>query len=162
MLRYPHSRRTFLRGVGVTMALPWLESAPVWGDDKPKHACVRAAGAVRVPVRRQRLPQQGVVGQGRRQGHGARQGAGAAPARSARRCSSSAASTTQEALIGGIHSCQTGNLLTGAHLAPGGEIKIRDQLRPGPRREDARARRRCRASCSAASRRSRRSTRTTR
>jgi len=29
----------------------------------------------------------------------------------------------QEALIGGIHSCQTGNLLTGAHLAPGGEIK---------------------------------------
>jgi hypothetical protein len=29
----------------------------------------------------------------------------------------------QEALIGGIHSCQTGNLLTGAHLAPDGEIK---------------------------------------
>ena len=28
-----------------------------------------------------------------------------------------------EAMIGGIHSCQTGNLLTGAHLAPGGEIK---------------------------------------
>src|SRR5690349_1965673 len=25
------SRRMFLRGVGVTMALPWLESAPVWG-----------------------------------------------------------------------------------------------------------------------------------
>jgi hypothetical protein len=24
-------RRTFLRGVGVTMALPWLESIPVWG-----------------------------------------------------------------------------------------------------------------------------------
>jgi hypothetical protein len=29
----------------------------------------------------------------------------------------------QEALIGGIHSCQTGNLLTGAHLAPAGEIR---------------------------------------
>jgi len=26
------SRRTFLRGVGVTMALPWLESVPVWGE----------------------------------------------------------------------------------------------------------------------------------
>src|SRR4051812_17263922 len=26
------SRRTFLRGVGVTMALPWLESVPVWGS----------------------------------------------------------------------------------------------------------------------------------
>src|SRR5438094_443806 len=34
----PLSRRTFLRGVGVTMALPWLESVPVWGDDKPKNA----------------------------------------------------------------------------------------------------------------------------
>jgi hypothetical protein len=29
----------------------------------------------------------------------------------------------EEALIGGIHSCQTGNLLTGAHLAPAGEIR---------------------------------------
>src|SRR5205085_8526860 len=29
----------------------------------------------------------------------------------------------QEALIGGIHSCQTGNLLTGAHLAPAGAIQ---------------------------------------
>src|SRR5436305_14258313 len=29
----------------------------------------------------------------------------------------------QEALIGGIHSCQTGNLLTGAHLASGGEVR---------------------------------------
>jgi hypothetical protein len=27
----PVSRRTFLRGVGVTMTLPWLESIPVWG-----------------------------------------------------------------------------------------------------------------------------------
>ncbi len=27
----PASRRTFLRGVGVTMALPWLESVPAWG-----------------------------------------------------------------------------------------------------------------------------------
>ena len=34
----PLSRRTFLRGVGVTMALPWLESVPVWGDEKPKNS----------------------------------------------------------------------------------------------------------------------------
>jgi hypothetical protein len=27
------SRRTLLQGVGVTMALPWLESLPVWGSD---------------------------------------------------------------------------------------------------------------------------------
>ena len=30
--RGPISRRTFLRGAGVTMALPWLESIPVWGS----------------------------------------------------------------------------------------------------------------------------------
>src|SRR3954468_7415550 len=29
---YPLSRRRFLRGVGVTMALPWLESVRVWGS----------------------------------------------------------------------------------------------------------------------------------
>src|SRR4051794_32810690 len=27
------SRLTLLRGLGVTMALPWLESLPVWGSD---------------------------------------------------------------------------------------------------------------------------------
>lgn len=27
------SRRTFLRGAGVTMSLPWLESVPVWGRE---------------------------------------------------------------------------------------------------------------------------------
>ncbi|MBI3877168.1 MAG: DUF1552 domain-containing protein [Verrucomicrobia bacterium] len=30
------ARRTFMRGVGVTMALPWLESIPVWGAVTPK------------------------------------------------------------------------------------------------------------------------------
>jgi hypothetical protein len=29
------SRRTLLKGIGVTMALPWLESIPVWGDESP-------------------------------------------------------------------------------------------------------------------------------
>ena len=29
------SRRAFLRGAGVAMALPWLESIPVWGVDAP-------------------------------------------------------------------------------------------------------------------------------
>jgi hypothetical protein len=37
------SRRTFLRGVGVTMALPWLESVRVWGADTP--ALEATAGA---------------------------------------------------------------------------------------------------------------------
>src|SRR6188508_911881 len=29
---YRLNRRTLLYGAGVTMALPWLESIPVWGD----------------------------------------------------------------------------------------------------------------------------------
>ncbi|NND97773.1 MAG: DUF1552 domain-containing protein, partial [Pirellulaceae bacterium] len=29
------SRRTMLRGLGVTMALPWMESRPVWGEQAP-------------------------------------------------------------------------------------------------------------------------------
>ena len=39
-MRRPHdhpfrkiSRRTVLRGAGVTLALPWLESIPVWSDE---------------------------------------------------------------------------------------------------------------------------------
>ena len=27
------SRRRLLRGMGVTMALPWMECLPVWGDE---------------------------------------------------------------------------------------------------------------------------------
>jgi hypothetical protein len=34
--RHQLARRTFLRGMGVTMALPWLESLPVWGDTAVK------------------------------------------------------------------------------------------------------------------------------
>src|SRR6516164_5471438 len=32
------SRRAFLRGLGVSLALPWLESVPVWGNKKPQGA----------------------------------------------------------------------------------------------------------------------------
>src|ERR1700757_3709753 len=45
--RFGLSRRTFLHGVGVTMALPWLESMPVWGDEKTSSA----AGGSQPPVR---------------------------------------------------------------------------------------------------------------
>src|SRR4051794_14220629 len=33
MIDYRLSRRSMLRGLGVSMALPWLESLPVWGDE---------------------------------------------------------------------------------------------------------------------------------
>src|SRR4051812_50103426 len=39
------SRRTFLRGAGVAMALPWLESVPVWGAEAVASGGAAAAGA---------------------------------------------------------------------------------------------------------------------
>src|SRR5947199_329635 len=62
----PLTRRTFLRGVGVTMALPWLESVPVWGDDKPKNSSSephrrfgrRVLGLVVAPHRHRLQPRQ--------------------------------------------------------------------------------------------------------
>lgn len=123
-LFYPLSRRTFLRGVGVTMALPWLESLPVWGDERTGSA----AGGSEPPVRFACL----FSGNGFHskewwaRGEGATMAVGKvleplAPLRE--KMLFIRGLYNQEALIGGIHSCQTGNLLTGAHLASGGEIR---------------------------------------
>jgi len=117
----PISRRTFLRGVGVTMALPWLESTPVWGDEKTK-------GGSEPPVRFACL----FSGNGFHSREWWAKGTGAgmelgkvleplAPHRE--KLIFLRGLYNAEALIGGIHSCQTGNLLTGAHLAPGGEVR---------------------------------------
>ena len=121
-ITHPISRRAFLRGVGVTMALPWLESIPVWGDNKPKH------DASQPPVRFACL----FSGNGfhskewwaRGEGKDIKLGKVLEPLQPFReKLLFLRGLYNQEALIGGIHSCQTGNLLTGAHLAPAGEIK---------------------------------------
>jgi hypothetical protein len=118
---YPLSRRAFLRGLGVTMALPWLESVPVWGDEKSK------GQASEPPVRLACL----FSGNGfhskewwaKGEGAGMELGQVLEPLRPHReKMLFIRGLYNAEALIGGIHSCQTGNLLTGAHLAPGGEI----------------------------------------
>ncbi|MHB1426381.1 MAG: DUF1552 domain-containing protein [Gemmataceae bacterium] len=118
----PITRRTFLRGVGVTMALPWLESVPVWGDDKPKHSSSEP------PVRFACI----FSGNGfhskewwaKGEGKDMELGKVLEPLRPFReKLLFLRGLYNQEALIGGIHSCQTGNLLTGAHLAPAGEIR---------------------------------------
>jgi hypothetical protein len=118
----PICRRAFLRGVGVTMALPWLESVPVWGDDKPEHKSSEP------PVRFACL----FAGNGFHSKEWWAKGEGKdmelgkvldllRPFRE--KLLFLRGLYNQEALIGGIHSCQTGNLLTGAHLAPAGEIR---------------------------------------
>ena len=44
------SRRKFLRGVGVTMALPWMESLGVWGEETTKAAKPASQAPVRLAV----------------------------------------------------------------------------------------------------------------
>jgi hypothetical protein len=121
---HPFSRRAFLHGVGVTMALPWLESLPVWGDEKTSSA---AAGS-KPPIRFACL----FSGNGfhskewwaKGEGKEMELGKVLQPLHPFReKLNFIRGLYNQEALIGGIHSCQTGNLLTGAHLANGGEIR---------------------------------------
>src|SRR5262249_17156877 len=114
------SRRTFLRGVGATVALPWLESLPVWGDTK-------AAPASEAPVRFAAL----FAGNGFHSKEWWARGAGdkmelgkvLAPLADFRKKMLFIRGLfNAEALKGNIHSSQTGNLLSGAPLASGGEI----------------------------------------
>jgi hypothetical protein len=103
------------------MALPWLESLPVWGDDAPEQsseppvrfACIFSGNGFHSREWWAR-------------GEGARMELGKVleplhPLRE--KLLFLRGLYNAEALIGGIHSCQTGNLLSGAHLAPGGEIR---------------------------------------
>ena len=50
MNTHQFSRRTFLRGVGVTMALPWMESFNVWGDEPGRAIRPASEAPVRMAV----------------------------------------------------------------------------------------------------------------
>lgn len=118
------SRRTFLRGAGVTMALPWMESLPVWGDESSRTAKPGSQAPVRL----------GVVFSGngfhskewwaRGEGPQMELGQVLAPLTDFRqKLLFIQGLYNAEALKGNIHSSQTGNLLSGAPLASGGEIR---------------------------------------
>jgi hypothetical protein len=123
MITHRFSRRTFLRGVGVTMALPWMESLTVWGDEpRPPRAASEA------PLRLAVL----FSGNGFHSKEWWAKGEG--PAMELGQVLTPLADLRQkllvirglyneEALKGNIHSSQTGNLLSGAPLASGGEIR---------------------------------------
>jgi hypothetical protein len=116
------SRRTFLRGVGVTMALPWLESIPVWGASSAS-----GDASSELPKRFAAL----FMANGVNADHWWAKGAGAelelgksleplAPFRTKLNLISG---LFNEAAVGvGIHPGQTGNLLSGAHLKKGAEL----------------------------------------
>ena len=119
------SRRTVLRGLGVTMALPWLESLKTWSAVA---APVGSNGSGQAPQRFACL----FSGNGFHQKEWWARGAGAemelgkvleplAPFRE--KLNFIEGLFNAEALHGGIHSAQTGQLLSGAKLAPNGAIR---------------------------------------
>ncbi|MBP7948094.1 MAG: DUF1552 domain-containing protein [Verrucomicrobiales bacterium] len=121
----PHhfSRRTFLRGVGVSMALPWMESLRVWGDEpKGKEPSSEA------PVRLAALfsgngfhsREWWAKGEGRTMELG---GVLSPLADFRENLLFIRGLFNAEAQKGNIHSSQTGNLLSGAPLAAGGDIR---------------------------------------
>jgi hypothetical protein len=105
------------------MALPWFESRNVWGADAPSTPAV-GEPPVRVGVLFAGNGFHGKEWWAKGQGKSMELGQVLAPLNDFReKLTFIRGLYNAEALIGGIHSCQTGNLLTGAHLAPGGEIK---------------------------------------
>src|SRR4051794_41951110 len=123
MMKHQFTRRTFLRGLGVTMALPWLESVPVWGDE-PASNNQASEAPVRFAVLFSGNGFHSKEWWARGEGRAMELGKVLDPLAPFReKLLFLRGLYNQEALIGGIHSCQTGNLLTGAHLAPAGEIK---------------------------------------
>ena len=117
------ARRTMLRGLGVTMALPWMESLCVWGDAAKGVKKVSAA-----PTRMAILfagcgfhkSEWWAKGQGKEM----QLGKVLAPLNDFRdKMVFIRGLYNAEALKGNIHSSQTGNLLSGAPLASGGRIQ---------------------------------------
>src|SRR5271163_1443279 len=123
MINHLFSRRTFLRGVGVSMALPWLESLPMFGDQPA--ASKRANEApVRLAVLFAGNGFHGREWWARGQGKQMELGQVLQPLNDFReRMLFISGLYNAEAQRGNIHSSQTGNLLSGAPLASGGEIR---------------------------------------
>ena len=117
------SRRTFLRGVGVAMSLPWLESLPVWGAEPVKDGTPGP-----FPKRFGAL----FMGCGINPDHWWAKGAGAemelgsclepmAPLKT--KLNFITGLFNKHATGVGIHPGQTGNILSGASLQKGAELK---------------------------------------
>ncbi len=117
------SRRTMLRGLGVTMALPWLESLPVWGDE-PAGDQAASQAPVRLAVLFSGNGFHGREWWAKGEGKNMELGQVLAPLADFReKMLFIRGLYNEQALKGNIHSSQTGNLLSGAPLASGGEIR---------------------------------------
>jgi hypothetical protein len=118
------TRRTFLRGVGVSMALPWMESVNVWGDTPPASTRPASEAPVRLAVLFSGNGFHSREWWAKGEGDGMELGKVLEPLSDVRRKMLFVRGLyNAEALKGNIHSSQTGNLLSGAPLASGGEIR---------------------------------------
>jgi Protein of unknown function (DUF1552) len=121
MIDHLLSRRAMLRGLGVTMALPWLESLRVWGDEARGQ---RHEPPVRLAVLFSGNGFHGKEWWARGRGEGMELGRVLLPlAEFRKQILFIRGLFNAEAQKGNIHSSQTGNLLSGAPLASGGEIR---------------------------------------
>lgn len=116
-------RRTVLRGLGASIALPWMESMNVWGDDATGSKKASKA-PVRVAVLFAGNGFHGKEWWARGEGKNMELGQVLAPLHDLReKVVFISGLFNAEAQKGNIHSSQTGNLLSGAPLSAGGEIK---------------------------------------
>ena len=120
---YQVSRRRFLRGAGVVMALPWLESIPVWGADTMTSNSTPAAFPKRLAVL--------FMANGVNPNHWTAEGAGAdmvlgdslTPLEPHKTKINFVKGLFNKAATGvGIHPGMTGNLLSGMPLTKGAEL----------------------------------------
>src|SRR5437868_12113806 len=124
MSKHRFSRRTFLRGVGVTMALPWMESLTVWGDMPPAGTKPASEAPVRLAVLFAGNGFHSKEWWARGEGKALEFGKVLEPIQEFREKTLFIRGLfNAEAQKGNIHSSQTGNLLSGAPLASGGEIR---------------------------------------
>src|SRR6476646_9052353 len=122
MSKHKFSRRTMLRGIGVSMALPWLESLNVWGD-VAKGSAVASEAPVRLAVLFAGNGFHSKEWWAKGEGKSMELGQVLAPLANYReKMLFIRGLFNEQALKGNIHSSQTGNLLSGAPLASGGEI----------------------------------------
>jgi hypothetical protein len=123
MNTYLLSRRTMLRGLGVTMALPWLESLPVWGDQTSGNQAASKA-PVRLAVLFSGNGFHGREWWAKGEGKSMELGQVLSPLAEFReKMLFIGGLYNEQALKGNIHSSQTGNLLSGAPIASGGDIR---------------------------------------
>src|SRR3989475_2144046 len=124
MTTHQFSRRAFLRGVGVTMALPWLESFNVWGDEPRGGSEPSSEAPVRMAVLFAGNGFHGKEWWAKGEGKNMELGQVLTPLADFReKMLFIRGLFNAEALKGNIHSSQTGNLLSGAPLASGGDIR---------------------------------------